>query len=1243
MKENSLFKIIFTVIHSFFHNNNPEKERDVNYFPLSPCVIDEFLHDKGDSIPNKAYIPVTYLVKALRDSTCLNIAVSGSYGVGKSSVINTAENKLNGQLKFIRISFASLKGTTSNQASESRKSQGGSKETAPNQVSESHMSQSSSKEDGSLQNSESDNSQLISNSRLTRNKAVEYSILQQILYNDDTCTPKSRIQRIHKTSSLKAFGFSLFLLLFLTSLLFILNIYSIEDYFFRGQELSLCYSYIAMTVIILFFLFICYYISTHYLLNVHQIKYQDFEMKVKEDLSVFNSYMDEIVYFFESTKYRVVVFEDLDRFCNCTDIFNELKNLNVVLNNSKRIKAPIKFVYAVRDDFSDYIDRVKFFDLIIPVVPVINSLNSYDKLKEYLSEEDLEELDGRPLINLCDHLQDMRLLLNIVNEFNQYKVLIDKKTMNLKTLFGLMVIKNYLPEDFALMYNRKGVIAELLDGSISRRMEIKKDAENKCQKIQNSIAENGINQATKIFNLRKEYVEKAYELAGYNSYDSVIKINQNFYDNDTICKTDKLFDSFIKGNYSIQLKRMSYGEKVANGIKMSDIEEILGNIDERIKEIQFKGLEERLELEKQIVDTRNRYSSIPMSVSAIYSTDIDLLNRSLAQIKNEENRDLVKFLILNGFLDNQYQYYISYFYPNDLTWDDQVFVKDAGTRKTKQNLSEINNPRAVLNRFAPDDFENNECLLNVYLVKEVFDNNKHENIRIRIINNIKYNSNTEFIRDCYTCGLGISDTFFSQLLESFDYWTLIDKMDDANADIMREIYIRFCPLKKDITNKSFIIWLSNSFVFLLNRWNTISKNRILFLFRTCSPVFTSINLVGIPEWVCEDIINNTRYVINAHNFMEVMKHYGANKMYREAAYDTVLGLDNPLIEKVFLSNFNLLAARKSNSRYESEKSQLKLIKNKNLSISDVVRYLRNQANKIENSRSLDDDVLDNAFKNNLVKNTWNNIYYYTVEKHRRLPKHYFRDNSVKEKVNTTLSKKEEKELRKRLIFTNDIDMSYYKDLVPLFEIPFDDISGCILSNERMLYLISQKYIGLNIQNYETIKRDYPHMIGYFLISQIQDYLNNPNLYRVDSVVYNKIFIEIDTKKGRCDYIRAMREDDSLELSKQACLTVHGYIKSGLIRVIDLNVRNIINIIRFEQDEKDRVNLARMVVSTLPLKHADVKSILDAIGGQYRRINSPTNISRISYDYSSIRIVRHLKELDFITDYSVRGGVITILK
>ena len=133
--------------------------------------------------------------------------------------------------------------------------------------------------------------------------------------------------------------------------------------------------------------------------------------------SVFNKNLDEIMYFFEATKYRIVFFVFLDRLDD-RRIFVHLRELNNLLNNDDSIKEkPIVFVYAVTDDIFTKEDRTKFFDFIIPVIPVVNSTNSGEILLERI---DKAQRDGNGynisqpfILDVSPYISDMRILQNI--------------------------------------------------------------------------------------------------------------------------------------------------------------------------------------------------------------------------------------------------------------------------------------------------------------------------------------------------------------------------------------------------------------------------------------------------------------------------------------------------------------------------------------------------------------------------------------------------------------------------------------------------------------------------------------------------------------------------------------------------------------------------------------------------------------------------------------------------------------
>ena len=107
------------------------------------------------------------------------------------------------------------------------------------------------------------------------------------------------------------------------------------------------------------------------------LKGNEIEIFEESDDSYFDKYLNEVLYLFENADADVIVFEDMDRF-NANKIFERLREVNTLANIQlqKESKKVLRFFYLLRDDIFVSKDRTKFFDYIIPVVPVVDSSNS---------------------------------------------------------------------------------------------------------------------------------------------------------------------------------------------------------------------------------------------------------------------------------------------------------------------------------------------------------------------------------------------------------------------------------------------------------------------------------------------------------------------------------------------------------------------------------------------------------------------------------------------------------------------------------------------------------------------------------------------------------------------------------------------------------------------------------------------------------------------------------------------------
>ena len=264
---------------------------------------------------------------------------------------------------------------------------------------------------------------------------IEHGILKQLFYKAGYGKiPQSRYRKLHKVSTLWTW-----IKLVSISLLAIPFVYVFKKDFLTGIKESVVAAgkilnlsegravglFIALTIAVLGIISYAYKsLLSRYTIRKVSLPSDTVVEGGEGDESVFSKYLDEIFYFFEVTRYQYVFFEDLDRLDD-PSIFVHLRELNTLLNNYDIIHSKLVFVYAVKDDIFRDEDRTKFFDFIIPVVPIINSTNSgevFTAMLERARQSGTEHgISQEFILDMSPYISDMRVLQNIYNEFLVYK------------------------------------------------------------------------------------------------------------------------------------------------------------------------------------------------------------------------------------------------------------------------------------------------------------------------------------------------------------------------------------------------------------------------------------------------------------------------------------------------------------------------------------------------------------------------------------------------------------------------------------------------------------------------------------------------------------------------------------------------------------------------------------------------------------------------------------------------------
>lgn len=362
-----------------------------------------------------------------------NIALTGSYGSGKSSILSKVVEDLSDRV--VSVSLSTL----------------GSEEAATR--------------DDPAKNDP------LATPAITN--AIQKEIVKQLLYREKpSSVPGSRYRRIEGFRRGRAFGFSALLAAALTVIALLTGATSKVQAIFDN---ALWPAILIYAGVFIFVLAMAHGLQAllHNRVWIEKLTSGPASISLTNNTgSFFDQYLDEIVYFFEANPYDVVVFEDIDRF-NDPYIFETLRELNTLLNNSKQI-APkrLTFVYAIKDSIFEQLgkisingvkltaqeiqqlavtNRTKFFDVVIPVVPFISHRNARDLIAKEMKSSGF--VIGKPLLDILSaYLVDMRLIKNIHNEFGIFaqKILATGHLDELQPqpLFAMIVYKNLSMTDF---------------------------------------------------------------------------------------------------------------------------------------------------------------------------------------------------------------------------------------------------------------------------------------------------------------------------------------------------------------------------------------------------------------------------------------------------------------------------------------------------------------------------------------------------------------------------------------------------------------------------------------------------------------------------------------------------------------------------------------------------------------------------------------------------------------------------
>lgn len=1157
----------------------------------------------------KSVIELDEVLSSAEKLRIKNIALTGPYGSGKSSVLITLIEDFPKGRNYLPISLATLQANDEilEEQKEDDKNTESTKQQCPYNKEE--------KKENPTEN---------------LNRKIEYSILQQLIYREKAKTvPNSRFRRIVHLSKRELIRYPIYAVLSLVCFFILFEpdfakVESIYNFFSWGYTWNMLFDFLAAGYLLGVLFFTIRYIFRSYSNSkLNKLNLKDAEIEVVENNSIFNRHLDEILYFFQVTKYDVVIIEDLDRF-GTPNIFLKLRELNQLINESKIVGRHITFIYAVKDDIFKDEERTKFFDYIITVIPVINPSNSKDKLKAALKANDCEDgISDDDLSEMAFFIQDMRILTNIVNEYKQYrdKLCTTNGAQLSKTkLLGMIVYKNYYPQDFALLHRRDGKVYQCLSSkrafikdALSKIEERKKALESKKQVFLNSL-----HLSLKEVRLLYLYQWKQAIIPQLVS----IQIDNHYYTLERIADSNELFDKLISMT-SIQYRHLNNYSYSSN----DNVQTYLRSNSFFDREQQLKSGDTLLKLlEKQIREDEIKIKSLRIS---------ELLRQyDLGETETYINiglSDMQDVFLRLGYIDEDYYDYISYFYPEMVSLEDREFLLNI-KRQIKQPYDyHIDRIKNVVKELKEYMFES-DAILNIELLDYLATTEEYKGQFEHIMSRLERDmAPLQFLSQYYTEGKQCQKVF-EHYIENVKAWDNIVNWSNAEEkENLIEAYLRYSTNLDEEAQK----WLNCNYEFLVDHLSGVTLDRALALI----PNSCFVDLCEGSVDLLDCIIERGHYVINLRNLTIITKHLNKGDITiteNTLNYTRIKDTGNEGFIAVVNDNISIVfKALQNTNKDDSADSLLYILNSADIELNDKKLYLSGAVNHIDDFSGITDSALYNiAIATKIVLPTWQNVLFYydncsdeTHEIFYDYINHYAEELS---RDTNTLFLKDRNDLYVDLFGYNQLSIENYKKLLPSFAGEFPEIDLMAgLEHKRLSILISSGRVPFSQQVLAEINKtnalaEYISFHAKTFMQQL-DWEYNFNFENVQGILSSGVF-SIDEKYN----IIGIIPFDIIKSSQSiANIVIDIFCKK---QKINLTNDSLVDLVKVSSDINKKLELIVIAVKNGCHDHNIIRQLLNNMGNSYIEVGEKSKKPLLPNDVLHRNLLDALMRIKFISSY-----------
>lgn len=1028
---------------------------------------------------------------AINDNDIKNVAITGPYSAGKSSVLESYKS-INDKLRVINISLAHFQPTENGDLGEFDK---------PSK---------------NIDKDDTNNKKTIESYKETLSESViEGKILNQLIHQIPADSiPQSNFRTKKDVNNPKLKQRAALITCFIIGIIILMysnNITSFANALPDG-DLKNIMSFIVSPAMMGLSLLVCPILAYKFIYSLlllqknknifKKINFQGNGIEILEDSddSYFDKYLNDVLYLFENADANVIVFEDIDRFKK-NRIFVRLREINSLVNIQRRKEKgenyiPLKFFYMLRDDLFISKDRTKFFDFIIPIIPIVDSSNSYDVLNRNLADAGiLYMFDKGFLEGLSLYIDDMRILKNIYNEFIVYFNRLNITDLDSNKMMAIITYKNIFPRDFSELQLCNGYMYQLFNREKERLV---------IEKTKDLISE------VEAFEMRIN-AAKSEMLQSLDELENIYFANERKWQVGGI--TANQFDIF-KNNYNSKKQNREQAIRDKEEIERKKLETKIGKNKKEISIINEKSL-------KSLLLSHNTdeyfYFKNADDIRNEKENDFEI-------IRNSDYFDLLKYLIRDGFIDETYSDYLTYFHENRISINDKKFLQRITSRKGADYTYGINEVENVINSaiIGNERFRQVETLnfdLLEYLLENQDKSKSYKEYIKTLFNQIIENENYDFVSRFYE--ILISDDkqrnlvrkinelwpyFFSEVLKNNGMTDFlikqfsVDVLYYTNLGMIYESYEGGMSLVGYVSGNKEYLNIENPDI-----------EKLIEAFEIGEIKFESIDFQSVNPELFEEVYQKCLYELNYENIALMLKQKYEEKNENDIKHKSVtLILKKPDSALANYSFNNMpIYMRKildhcEDEIWDDENAVRFILNDEYLTFSSVeeniindalkqayIDTLRTKINEIKKIKNV--NLWTVLMNNNNIIYSVENIIEYFIEKQLNSELKKFINEGAIELDFSSVEWIYDEEIEKRFFdaisICNEINLEKYMEILSGLECEFDDFEADGIYDDKFEMLIEIGRLKMNKESLAYVRNKYQSHLYLYIYKNLDKYID----------------------------------------------------------------------------------------------------------------------------------------------------------